>query len=42
MSAEGIKKGIDLNLISDEDLRREADKLRQAKALANERDQLRN
>lgn len=40
MSADGIKKGIDLNLISDEDLRREADKIRQAKALANERDQL--
>lgn len=40
MSAEGIKKGIDLNLISDEDLRREAKKIREAKALANERDQL--
>lgn len=44
MSAEsgnpGIKKSIDLNLISDEDLKREADKIRQAKNLAKERDTL--
>ena len=44
MSAEsgdpGVKKPFDLRLISDADLKREADKIRKAKALAEERDQL--
>lgn len=44
MSAEsgdpGIKKPIDLRLISDADLKREAEKLRKAKVLAKERDTL--
>lgn len=44
MSAEGgnagVKKPIDLRLISDADLKREADKIREAKKLARERDTL--
>lgn len=36
MSSDGIRKEIPLNLISDADLKREADKIRQAKKLKNE------
>lgn len=37
---DGVRKPIDLNLISDEDLKREANKIREAKKLAKERDSI--
>jgi len=38
--SDGVKKSFDLNLISDADLKREADKIRKAKSLAKDRDGL--